>query len=44
MAVRDDDTAVVIMTATEFKHPIMDWSVEDVHRQFTVFKTFVKRG
>ena len=36
------DAATVILTAIELKFPTMDWSVEDVHKAFTVFKTLAK--
>ena len=42
MAARDDDTAIVIPTATELKHPTMNLSVENVHKEFTVCKTLAK--
>ena len=34
----DDDAATVTFTAIELKPPTMDWSVKDVHTEFSVFK------
>ena len=35
-------TQLVTLTATELKPPTMDWSVEDILKEFTVFKTLTK--
>ena len=42
MATRDDDGATVTFAARELKLPTMDWSVEDVHKVFILFKAFAK--
>ena len=39
MAAREDNTATVTLTAIEFNPPTMVWSVEDMFKEFTVFKT-----
>ena len=42
MAVRDDDAATVTLTATELKPSTMEWSVEDIPKEFPVFKSLAK--
>ena len=42
MGARKEDAVTVILIGAELKMPIMDWSVEDVHKEFTVFKTLAK--
>ena len=44
MATRDGDAATVTLTATELKPPIMEWSVEDVHKDFLHSKPLLKCG
>ena len=39
MAVREDDIASVTLTTTELKIPTMEWSMEDIKKEFTVLKT-----
>ena len=36
--VPEDDTETVTLTATELQPLMMDWSVEDIHKEFTVLK------
>ena len=39
MAAREDDTATVILTTTELKPPMIDWSAKDDDKELTAFKT-----
>ena len=40
----EDDVATITLKATELKHSRMDWSVEEIHKEFTVFKILAKYG
>ena len=42
MSTWKDNTATVTLTATELKPPTIDWSVEVVHKEFSVFKSLAK--
>ena len=42
MATREDDAAIVTLTATELTPLTMDWSAEGMHKEFMEFKTFDK--
>ena len=35
-------TQLVNLTATELRTPTMDWSVEDVHKEFILYKLLTK--
>ena len=42
MVTREDDTTTVSLVDTELKSPTNDWSAEDMHKEFMVFKTLAK--
>ena len=42
MATREDDTVTLTLVVTKLKPQMMDWSVEDVHKEYTVFKPMQK--
>ena len=42
MVTIEDDAESVSFTTTELRPAMMDWSAEDVHKEFTIFKTLAK--
>ena len=42
MTSKDDGETPVNITVTELKPPTTDWSLEDVPKEFTAFKTTAK--
>ena len=42
MTAREDKAANIACAAKELESFMVDWSVEDIHKEFMVFKTFSK--